>query len=601
VSWSGPSSPRRGFLTWPPEDEFPHRIFILSFLLADVLSPIMTAAVKSIIKRNLGSAATFFLVAAAGLFSGLFLYCQGLHPSDDAYITFRHVKNLVEHGAPAWNLGKRHVLGSTSPGFVFTLSAFSWITGVEPARAALYFNCGLLFFIVIFSYLIALDISENRFTALLLCLLSGFNSSCIFVFSQGFESALLILVLLAGCYSLRKNYHTVALLLASFAPLVRPEGILLFVIAWGYILITRRFRPAHIPVYIAIPLIWLLFSVWYYGDPIPQPIRAKQKMPSIYRPYTGGEFNIWDRLPRLGRHMADLWKENASPMLFSGKLSNNTESNEKKLMAAASIICFFILASAYIKNADSRIIYLLYPPLFMVFYALIGHTQLWYFPSLIIFSITGIFCACIFVMKKLWLLVLRYQKQLEESRFGKMAISHSLILAVFVLFLLTNNYVINTGETSEPGKRMLYINDPRGMFWELYEHERFAAYRNAANYLNNFPGDPGIALISEVGFFGYFYNGDVLDSVGVCSPEALDFYPPPLEDIKDEQGNYYTEANNFVPTNMVMTLKPDYLVNATRYIQNLLRPGNPFLEEYKFLAESGWAWASPVVIYKRVN
>jgi hypothetical protein len=53
--------------------------------------------------------------------AGAFLLAQGLQPCDDAYITFRHARNLVRHLRPVWNLEGPPVLGSTSPAFVFLL------------------------------------------------------------------------------------------------------------------------------------------------------------------------------------------------------------------------------------------------------------------------------------------------------------------------------------------------------------------------------------------------------------------------------------------------------------------------------------------------
>jgi hypothetical protein len=105
-------------------------------------------------------------------------------------------------------------------------------------------------------------------------------------------------------------------------------------------------------------------------------------------------------------------------------------------------------------------------------------------------------------------------------------------------------------------------------------------------------------LISEVGFFGFFYHGNVIDGVGLCSPEALAYYPPPPSDVWNPDGSRTTESNNLVPTRMVFTLRPHYVVNAERYIRNLLQPGSPFVELYQRIGTSGVAWGSPVAIFQ---
>lgn len=82
----------------------------------------------------------------------------------------------------------------------------------------------------------------------------------------------------------------------------------------------------------------------------------------------------------------------------------------------------------------------------------------------------------------------------------------------------------------------------------------------------------GVALTSEVGVFGYFYSGDVIDTVGLCSPESLAFFPPPDWDIHDDDGHPYTLGNTLTPTNMVTTLRPDFVVNSEFYIANSSSP-----------------------------
>ncbi len=67
---------------------------------------------KEIIRRHFGSAPVFAGVVA--LAAAWFLVSQRLQPCDDASITFRHLKHLVEHGAPAWNLEGQPVLESDS-------------------------------------------------------------------------------------------------------------------------------------------------------------------------------------------------------------------------------------------------------------------------------------------------------------------------------------------------------------------------------------------------------------------------------------------------------------------------------------------------------
>jgi hypothetical protein len=113
--------------------------------------------------------------------------------------------------------------------------------------------------------------------------------------------------------------------------------------------------------------------------------------------------------------------------------------------------------------------------------------------------------------------------------------------------------------------------------------------------------EPGAVLINEVGVFGYFYEGPVIDAVGLCSPEALAFYPPPRWDVYDEYGEFRTSANNFAPTEMVLALRPEYVVNSLTYVKNLTRPGSPFHRHYALVGNSGVAWRHPIAFFRRTD
>ena len=162
--------------------------------------------------------------------------------------------------------------------------------------------------------------------------------------------------------------------------------------------------------------------------------------------------------------------------------------------------------------------------------------------------------------------------------------------------MTANNYQWNFGQY--PNRGGLFPRDPRGPVWEREERNRFNAYRKAALLLNKRSASRPV-LMSEVGVFGFFYHGEVIDSVGLCSPEALEFYPPPASDVRGVDGRYLSDTNNVIPTRMVLTLKPSYVVSSRRYIKNLLRAGSPFGRRYSWVGRSGRAWGHPVLIFRR--
>gem|GEM_PF-6044479 len=145
----------------------------------------------------------------------------------------------------------------------------------------------------------------------------------------------------------------------------------------------------------------------------------------------------------------------------------------------------------------------------------------------------------------------------------------------------------------------MHARDPRGDSWHGTESSRLVRYRQAAEYLNPRVSGAQTVLTSEVGVFGFYFEGPVIDAVGLCTPASLRFFPPSRDDTFDHEGNYRTEASNFTPTPMVMALRPDYLVNSLVFSRNLLREDSPFLEEYVRQHELPPIWGEPLVIFRR--
>lgn len=546
--------------------------------------------------RSFGSTPAFWVVVILALVCAVFLGSQKLQPCDDAHITFRHVKNLVEHGRLAWNLTGDPVLGSTSPAFVLALAGVCKVLGVgQIDQAALYLNAVFHFLMVIFTYLVGRDLIRRPLPAILLAALVGSNAINIFIASQGFESAMLGATLLATLYFVRLGRDRLSVVLASAAPLIRPEGILLTPLVWGYLVVTRRFRKQLLIPYFLIPLAWIAFSSAYYGSPIPHAIAAKKRFASIYRPYTGEDLNLVGRLPGVLSHAAGLWNQPAGDLMLTGSSSREFETTLQVIRRWIMLLGLPFAITAVCLRPDGRVLYLLYAPLFLLLYGWIGHTQAWYFPSFIAFSIVLLFSGWVWGVD----LLLGKAEALTGRRISKWKTALPVTLVVFLAFITVNNYAVNRGEHDHRHRGLLFPPNPWGSLWDMWEIQRYHYYRQAAKLLNAQATPRAVVMISEVGVIGYYYEGEVFDTVGLCSPKALEFYPPPAWDIRDPEGKYYTRANNFTPTNMIMEIKPDFVVNSRFYLFNLLRAGSPFLEEYEETARFGRVWGEPILIYKR--
>jgi hypothetical protein len=322
---------------------------------------------------------------------------------------------------------------------------------------------------------------------------------------------------------------------------------------------------------------------------VPQSIRARSAVPSVFRPYAGGRVDLGARFVRLAPETLQLVSHEASSYVLAGYHRAKDRSGG---IAPASLALFGlpVLLVTLAFRRDARVVYLLYAPLFVLLFAWIGWVEAWYFPSFVTFALLTLFHGCVVTLDRLWALA-------SSRGFVASAPLRSLacVGAAGVLFT-ANSYAVNHGRAD---KGPVYARDPRGEMFERSERERFNGYRRVATILNRASDPPRPALISEVGVFGFFYRGEVIDTVGLCSPEALAFYPPPASDIWDVDGRPLTDSDNITPTAMVLALKPAYVVNGAAYIRNLLVPGSAFLQEYVPVGSFGTAWSDPLLVYER--
>jgi arylsulfatase A-like enzyme len=523
---------------------------------------------------------------ALALAAGGFLLVQGLQPCDDAYITFRHARNLALEARPAWNLESAPVLGSTSPLFVFLLGGLGAVFGPAHIESlALGVNAVATFALVLLAWRVARDLCRNELAALLAAALVGFNGINVFVFSCGFEAALFCVLLLAGLQALRSGRDGVAVLCASAAPLLRPEGVLLTPLVWGYLLLARRLRPALLAFYLPLPLLWMAFATPYYGSPVPHSIEAKRHTPAVYRPYRDARVDLAGRLGELPAAAAGLWTGRAAGALFSGSIDRGVGGPRHQATQVLALAGLGFLTLSLLRRRDGRLVHLLYPPGFVLLYAWIGRTEVWYFPSFVTAAIPALFAGLVFAASRA---AERLGAAERRARSGA-------ALVAFALLLPANAYVL---ERADPARAAVHPEDPRGRRWQRWERERFDGHREAARLLNA-QAERGAALASEVGVFGYFYDGDVIDAVGLCSPEVLRFYPPPASDLYDASGRPLTPANTIIPSALVEVLAPQFVVSSATYMPHLLRSGSAFLREYAVLARTGEAWSQPLLVFQR--
>lgn len=213
---------------------------------------------------------------------------------DDAYISFRTVKNFLSGYGLTWNISER-VQVYTSPFMLFIMIIVSFFTK-EVYFTSIFINifCTLLAIILIIKELTY----KNNIIPIILSLLI-FSKAFIDFSTSGLENSLLYLLITifyiqffnknkTDCEVFKKeDYKLLKLsLISSFIMLTRMDGILLILPALVYqfkksqYTILKRFKAIIIGF---LPfIIWEMFSLFYYGFLFPNTAYAKLNTGTSY-------------------------------------------------------------------------------------------------------------------------------------------------------------------------------------------------------------------------------------------------------------------------------------------------------------------------------
>ena len=465
----------------------------------------------------------------------------GARTIDDAYITFRYARNLAAGEGPVFNPGQR-VLGTTTPLYMGLLALASAPFGAEQApypEIALVLNafadaatCVLLVAIGL-----ALGFPAAGWGAAVVWAIAPYSVTFAI---GGLETSVYILVL-TGMYYFHIREHALRMgLFAGLALLTRPDSLLFLGLIWVDIIlraiaktgIRGAIRAALLP---ALPLVclsapWFLFAALYYGSPLPHSMFAKAIAYHI-----DGEAG----LIRLLQHFGTPFFEHLT--FGTGIL----------ILTLPLYLFLSILGIRAGRKTKGGWTGLAFPWLYLLVFALANPLIFrWYlspplpFYFLSLFLGAGVLLRMVVprtpVRRRQWLL------------FGFVAL-------VWTGMVLRGWQWSPDHGPSAPAPEMAWIR------LELL-------YRRVAEDLK--PRlHPGVRIAAgDVGALGYYTGAEILDTVGLNSPVATDFYPLP-------EAMYAT--NYAIPPDLILQEQPDLLVMLEVYGRNGLLQDERFLSLYR--------------------
>jgi arabinofuranosyltransferase len=458
---------------------------------------------------------------------------------DDAYITFRYARNLLDGQGMVYNPGER-VLGTTTPLYTFLLAGIGLVSGGTQAPfpwIALIVNAISDAVTCILLIEFARNLGYKN---------AGIGTAVVWAVAPmsvtfaigGMETSFFIALMTATFYFYSKEKPAAAAALASLSLLTRPDA-LLFVLPLMIERLRRslplsRFNPQPSPIRLTeslaflLPLfIWSGFAFPYFGSPLPNSIAAKAAA------YTQGSNEAFIRLLQ---HYATPFLEH---LIFTTKW----------IMFGLVLYTFLYLSAVLriLKKWRGGWPIFLYPWLYFLAFSIANPLIFrWYLtPPLPIFFL-GIFLGVNCIAQDL---------------------KRPVLLTVFsliALMLTLNGWTIRPDHgPSRPAPDMAFIK------LELL-------YQRAALSLKDQIRSDQVLAAGDIGVLGYTTGARILDAVGLITPISARYYPlPPSAYV----------INYAISSDLILEQKPDFLVLLEVYGRNTLLPNASFQETYHLIEE----------------
>ena len=466
---------------------------------------------------------------------------------DDAYITFRYARNLVEGRGFVYNPGER-VLGTTTPLYTLVLAGLALVTGSSdfPALALLVnalagaASVGLL-------YALGRHFADHWAPAAAAALLWAVAPHSVTFAIGGMETDLTVALLLACSYAHVTDRPRAMAVCSALALLARPDTVILLGLLWLDLVLARLrkrqlvgvFREGLITLTLLAP--WLIFGTLHFGSPLTASIAAKSV--------------TYQLLPMEGA--VRLLQHYATPFF------------EHKVLPPVGVFAVFAvycglcaLGSLRACRRDRRTWPLIaYPLVYFAVFAVANPLLFrWYLSPPLPFYFLLIFTGVWVLACDLGCFLSNLKPETLEPEAGTLVILS--LFTTAALALTINAWDLHTDHGPDrPAPEMAWFK------LELF-------YARAADIVLSH-AEPGDTLCAgDIGVLGYRTRMRVLDTVGLVTAESGHHYPA-TPDI------YVT--NYAIPAELVLALDPDYIVILEIYGRRGLLPDPRFQGRYRLL------------------
>lgn len=465
---------------------------------------------------------------------------------DDAFITYRYARNILSGNGFVYNPGES-VLGTTTPLYTFLMVALGAVTGGESAPfpvLAMLLNAladGVTCLLII---QLGQRFKANRAGWAAAIVWAVVPASVTFAIG-GLETSVYVLLIVSTLVTYFNRRYTTTAITGALAFITRPDALILLgplildrAITGGIIQklfprLTSRKAIKRIPVqqisfaelcaFLLPTLLWITYATATFGTPLPHSILAKSQ---AYR------------LPA-NASLITLMQHFATP--FMGDQTLGVYWIAFGLFIYPSL---FAIGAIRLFRCDPRSWTMsVFPWLYFLAFAVPNPLIFrWYLtPPLPLYIFTILYGLN-------GLLETNNSIDMQKNRVITPLRARILpLLSIVLIFILPigfslRNWVLKPDHgLSRPAPQMAWYK------LELLYHQ---AANSLIDEINSHTTRPTLAA-GDVGVLGFFTDTIILDTVGLNSPQTLEYYP------LDE--SFYT-INYAVPPDLIIDKEPDYVV-----------------------------------------
>lgn len=499
-----------------------------------------------------------FVLAALAIIIRLI---PGPRTIDDAFITFRYARNILDGVGFVYNAGE-HILGTTTPFYTLLLAMIGWIGGnadfptLAPVLNALADGVsGALL------YLIARRLLDHPVPGLAAGLLWAAAPRSVAFAIGGMETSVYVALMLGAFAAWLYGRTVPASALAGLSTLVRPDaliwaGPLALAIVWQ-VWRGRSDRPwpARLPwregsVYLAVLLPWLIYGTLVFGSPLTRSMTAK--VAAYVQPwYTA---------------LATFAVNYGVPFFEHETLGSAAIPIGGLLYPIIAIVGGIALTRREWRFAPMAV----FPWLYAAAFALVNIRMFnWYLvPPM------AIYLLC--MIAGVWVLAGRIAGQ-------KRAPWASGIVAVVWLIFSLRDWELHPGYGQDRPTPHMAWNEAEILQEQV--GQMIAAHARP----------DAVIAAGDIGAIGWGSNLRILDTVGLISPESTPYYP--VDPAMLGASGYA------VAPDLVFDLKPDYISLMEAYGEDGLFIDPRFAQQYRLMAEYpiDVGHSTRLLVYERIE